>query len=296
MQKFDSITEAYGKVHVQVPSEPLNEATDQTFPKAGSKVKEPSTLKGTGPEEAEGYEEANLDPKNEKGGDKNHFNPKKHSQPQDKVEEEGINNSKNMKNESSFDNLFNQVMNEENPDELAALGIDDAEGDMGGEDEFGGEGEEGQEDITITVSPEAAEALRGVLAQLEPADEYEDEMDDDMGEEDPMDGVDDDEYDNGGGGFGEAVDAEYRGTPLHNQKKSELDNPAGNSNNKASGSVRKSGGKASSAHSGAKAGQDSEIGHPMVNQKKSELDNPAGKGNNKANGSIRGKGQDAFRS
>ena len=95
--------------------------------------------------------------------------------------------------------------------------------------------------------------------------------------------------------YGEAVDAEYRGTPNVNQKKSELDNPAGKGNNKASGTVRKSGGKASSAFTN-KVGPDGERGHPLVNQKKSELDNPLGTSNNKANGTVRGKGQDAFRS
>lgn len=95
-----------------------------------------------------------------------------------------INN--NMK--STFDKLFEDVMNSEDDKDLQALGVDTetAEGDL-----EGGEG-----DVTVTLSPEHVDALKAILAQIEGGAEGEDLGDDDamgdagMGEEGmPDDGM-----------------------------------------------------------------------------------------------------------
>jgi hypothetical protein len=90
-----------------------------------------------------------------------------------------INN--NMK--STFDKLFEEVMNSENDMDLQALGVDAETDDLGGEGEMGGE-------ITVTLSPEHVDALRAILAQIDGGDmegevELGDETtpDDDMGSE-----------------------------------------------------------------------------------------------------------------
>ena len=88
----------------------------------------------------------------------------------EKTTKAAINN--NMK--STFDKLFEEVMNSEDDKDLVALGVDaDApEGDMEG-------------DVTITLSPDHVEVLRAILAQVDGSSDegMDDESmpDDDMG-------------------------------------------------------------------------------------------------------------------
>lgn len=93
-----------------------------------------------------------------------------------------INN--NMK--STFDKLFEEVMNSESDMDLQALGVDTE----------AGEGE--AKEVTVTLSPEHVDALRAILAQIEGGDEVElgDETtpDDNLGnEEDAEEGMDNEE-------------------------------------------------------------------------------------------------------
>lgn len=89
-----------------------------------------------------------------------------------------INN--NMK--STFDKLFEEVMNSESDMDLQALGVDTEAGE--------GEGEAAAE-VTVTLSPEHVDALRAILAQIDGGGEMEGEVelgdettpDDDMGNE-----------------------------------------------------------------------------------------------------------------
>lgn len=88
-----------------------------------------------------------------------------------------INN--NMK--STFDKLFEEVMNSEDNMDLQALGVDAEAG--------AGEGDGEATEITVTLSPEHVDALRAILAQIDGAGEGEVELgdettpDDDLGTE-----------------------------------------------------------------------------------------------------------------
>ena len=65
---------------------------------------------------------------------------------------------------SIFDKLYEQVMGED--DEFGELGLPDDGLDVG--DELG---DEGGEDVTVTLTPDQADAIRAVADQLAPADE-----------------------------------------------------------------------------------------------------------------------------
>jgi len=69
----------------------------------------------------------------------------------EKTTKSAINN--NMK--STFDKLFEEVMNSEDEQDLAALGVDTETGEMGGEE------------VTITLKPEHVQLLKDILAQVE---------------------------------------------------------------------------------------------------------------------------------
>lgn len=81
---------------------------------------------------------------------------------------------------SIFDKLFEQVMGEAD-DETMELGIDidDTDGAEGGED-LGGEGE----DVTITLTADHVQALKDILAQIEPEEGGEEEEGDEAEEMD----------------------------------------------------------------------------------------------------------------
>jgi hypothetical protein len=63
---------------------------------------------------------------------------------------------------STFDKLFEEVMNSEDEQDLAALGVDTETGDMGGDME-----DMGGEEVTITLKPEHVQLLKDIIAQVE---------------------------------------------------------------------------------------------------------------------------------
>lgn len=91
-----------------------------------------------------------------------------------------INN--NMK--STFDKLFEEVMNSENDMDLQALGVDTE----------AGEGDAGDE-MTVTLTADQVECLRAILAQVDGSDmEGEAELGDETTPDDDMGGEEDEEH------------------------------------------------------------------------------------------------------
>ncbi len=109
----------------------------------------------------------------------------KNTEKEEKVVKDSINNSNKgnimSEDKSIFDKLYEQVMSEDD-DFGAELGIPGDDGISVGDDEFG---DEGGEDITVTLTPDQADAIRAVADQLAPTDDLEDELN---GEEEPEEG------------------------------------------------------------------------------------------------------------
>ena len=131
----------------------------------------------------EGVEEP-VDPKKKKKGKENLYEPEKYSSEKfdEKVEKsyrEGINI--NMK--SVFDKLFESVMDGQENEELDALGVDvDNDGDVD---------VEAGDEVTIKLGPDHVQALKDILAQIEPEDEAGDDAAEDYEEmEEHEDGED----------------------------------------------------------------------------------------------------------
>jgi len=146
--------------------------------------------KTSGPANANGAGEVQLDPKKIKKGKKTKnsenlydvekFSSEKFDESIEKTYREDINNS--MK--SVFDKLFEEVMDSE-MDELNALGVD-TEGDMEDMDDMDDMGDT----VTLTLDRETAQKLCDMLSsQLE----GEDDMEDDVEDED-YDDVEDEDY------------------------------------------------------------------------------------------------------
>ena len=115
------------------------------------------------------------------------------------------------KNENIFDQLYSTIMEDglDFGDDFPPL---DDEGDIGDEGGFEPDGEEGGEDVTITLTADQADVLKDVLAQLDDGEGDGEDLDiediaDEEEEEDP---------------FGEAVDAQQvpdsKGKSLQNTK------------------------------------------------------------------------------
>ena len=100
-----------------------------------------------------------------------------------KVGAESINNSNKgnimSEDKSIFDKLYEQVMGEDDDFELGLPG-DDAGLDIG--DELG---DEGGEDVTVTLTPDQADAIRAVADQLAPPGDDEEELG--LGDDEPVD-------------------------------------------------------------------------------------------------------------
>lgn len=125
--------------------------------------------KTSGPKNAEGVEEV-IDPKKNKKKDELYNSSDYSSQNFDKKIEKKVKESINNYMKSTFDKLFENVMGDESQ-ELEALGIDteveaDADTGVGETDE-----------VTVTLGASHIEALKEILAQIEP-----EEGDDDEGE------------------------------------------------------------------------------------------------------------------
>ena len=105
---------------------------------------------------------------------------------EEKVVKESINNCNKgnimSEDKSIFDKLYEQVMGEDDDFENE-LGIDTLPGDdLGLDDELG---DEGGEDVTVTLTPDQADAIRAVADQLAPADDGEEVPDEFADDEAP---------------------------------------------------------------------------------------------------------------
>ena len=104
----------------------------------------------------------------------------------EKVVKDSINNSNKgnimSEDKSIFDKLYEQVMSEDD-DFGAELGLPGGDDLPAGDDEFG---DEPEEDITVTLTPDQADAIRAVADQLAPTDDLDAELD---GELEPEEGV-----------------------------------------------------------------------------------------------------------
>ena len=187
-EEQNSILEAYKNVHLTKKKGGLkktllkeNETVGKhkTGDELEGKTKE--RIKNAGPENADGFEEAEEGPES--------LNPVKKS-----------NKKESAMENLTFQDLYRQIIKEE---DIESMSYDDEVGDFpeeGGEgldDEFGDE-ELGGEEVTVTLSSDQAEALRAVVAQLDGGVEDEfgaeddfggDEFEDDMGMEDDMAGI-----------------------------------------------------------------------------------------------------------
>jgi hypothetical protein len=134
------------------------------------------------------------------------------------------------KNENIFDQLYSTIMEDglDFGDEFPPL---DDEGDAGDEGGFEPDGEEGGEDVTITLTSDQVDVLKDVLSQLDDGDEDGDKDIEDLADEEEENPFDQEEEDP----FGEAVDAQ----PVPDSKGKTLQN----TNNKV-GKVKGKGGKA----------------------------------------------------
>ena len=99
----------------------------------------------------------------------------KNTKKEEKVVEDSINNSNKgnimSQDKSIFDKLYEQVMSEDDDFELGLPG----DADLGIGDELGDE-LGGEEEITVTLTPDQADAIRAVADQLAPPDDVEDEL------------------------------------------------------------------------------------------------------------------------
>ena len=137
--------------------------------------KEAKDIQNTGKEgttdpdyDIEGVQEP-IDPKKKKGDKENLYEPEKYSSEKfDEKVEKSYKESININMKSVFDKLFEEVMDgQDSVEELDALGID--AGDETGE-------ETGE--VTVTLGAAHIDALKEILAQIEP-----EEGDDDEGED-----------------------------------------------------------------------------------------------------------------
>lgn len=134
--------------------------------------------KTSGPENAEGVEEV-IDPKKNKKEDELYNSSDYSSQNFNKKIEKKVKESINNYMKSTFDKLFENVMGDDSQ-ELEALGIDteveaDADTGVGETDE-----------VTVTLGASHIEALKEILAQIEP--EEGDDEGDDEGEDESEEG------------------------------------------------------------------------------------------------------------
>lgn len=219
-----------------------------TFPAASATVKEPSTLKKTGPSNVKNLKKLKKD--------------KNFSQKTKKIDESGINNFMSI-----FDRLYEDVMNNDELDFNAGIGTG-PEGDAGDSDldtdtdsdsDLGGDDE-----VTITLDKELAKKLLDVLKDVVGDDEQSDTDLEDLGVDTDSETEDEDaeECEDCEGGMYETTDIE------------KVPDSAGHKLQKgfaASGNIKASSGKANASVTdtvGTETGK-----HPLDH--KSELTNPS---------------------
>jgi len=194
----------------------------------------------------------------------------------------------NFMSKSSFDKLYSKVLREnfgqENEGEdLDALGLDDATPDSDldeglGDDEFGGE----EDSVTFTLDRATAQALVDVLQGALGGDE------EGFGDEGDDLSFDDDEGglgDEGGDEFNFDEDEEVQGTSVAPDKKKAFQAKS----NKVGGKVVPHKKKASSAVTDD-VGDDGDYGHAITSGKKPDMGT-----DNKVKSTIKGKGQEFIR-
>lgn len=219
-----------------------------TFPAASATVKEPSTLKKTGPSNVKNLKKLKKD--------------KNFSQKTKKIDESGINNFMSI-----FDRLYEDVMNNDELDFNAGIGTG-PEGDAGDSDldtdtdsdsDLGGDDE-----VTITLDKELAKKLLDVLKDVVGDDEQSDTDLEDLGVDTDSETEDEDaeECEDCEGGMYETTDIE------------KVPDSAGHKLQKgfaAAGNIKASSGKANASVTdtvGTETGK-----HPLDH--KSELTNPS---------------------
>lgn len=193
----------------------------------------------------------------------------------------------NFMSKSSFDKLYSKVLREnfgqENEgDDLDALGLDDATPDSDldeglGDDEFGGE----EDSVTFTLDRVTAQALVDVLQGALGGDE------EDFGDEGGDDEFNFDEEGGEGGNdeFNFDEDEESQGTSVAPDKKKVFQAKS----NKVGGKVVPHKKKASSAVTDD-VGDDGDYGHAITSGKKPDMGT-----DNKVRSTIKGKGQEFIR-
>ena len=223
-----------------------------TFPASSDTVKEPSTLKKTGPSNVKNLKKLKKD--------------KNFSQNSKKITESGINNFMSI-----FDRLYEDVMNNDELDFNAGIGTG-PEGDAGDSDldldtDTDSDSDLGDDEVTITLDKELAKKLLDVLKDVVGDDEQSDTDLEDLGvdTDSDSDSEDEDYEDEGneeGHGFYETTDIE------------KVPDSAGHKLQKgfaASGNIKASSGKANASVTdtvGTETGK-----HPLDH--KSELTNPS---------------------
>lgn len=128
-------------------------------------------IKNSGPDAADGVEKAEEGPAG--------LNPVKKRQMEEKTVKDGL----------SFQQLYNQVITEEDIDSIEDTAYDDEMGDFPASEDEVLDDEEiaaDMEPVTVTLTPEEVDVLRSIIAQVDGEDlELKDELDveDDLGEE-----------------------------------------------------------------------------------------------------------------
>ena len=163
----------------------------ETLPKHGENIKEPSFINNSGPEAADNFKEAEVDPakqsdKEDKKDDKseNVYKPHTFSQPKArKMTKESLNNF--TMEENIFDKLYKTVMENDMLDapEMDPMGGDEDFDALPSDDEVGGE-------VTVTLKPEHVECFRDIMAQLD-GDDADDDLEDFDAGDDADDGLED---------------------------------------------------------------------------------------------------------
>lgn len=132
----------------------------------------------SGPGAADGLNTDIIDVKNPKHKDDPRLAGLTFGENFDKNIEKTSNAKINNYMKSIFDKLFEEVMDGNDQQDLAALGVGDDAGMEGPADDKGGE------EMTVTLTADQVECLRAILAQVDGSHVGEDEGSDDMGADD----------------------------------------------------------------------------------------------------------------
>jgi len=239
------------------------------------------TFKDSGPEAADGFSPAELDPKKKKQKeledsvyDKSEFSNKLEQNVEKgvKKEQNEINNStmRQKSNKSTFDKLFEDVMGEEVPMDLDMGGMDDDMGDDLGDDLDG-------DTVTLELDRDMAEKLHGLLGDLLGGDDL--EGDDDLEGADDIEDLDQ-----------EGVHPESHVTDAMETGPGDAVSKLAGHNNKVGGNqVHPAGGHGDGSTGGQEdGGKPKAVGHTHGDNK------PTGD-NGKVSGKVSGGNQDAFK-